>query len=1061
MNSAPKGRTLRISRPLSHELDSSPVSAFVDGIPSLSRLPAIGQPNVVKLGLCQGGILGNSLLPVVPFKVEAASPARGRRTGARRQVRAHPLLEGSRAADSLMDLVVLPTVAVAPSRLSATRRSVRVSPARKGDHLLETRVLLATLTVQNTNSSGTGSLAKDITIANSQPGDTIIIPTSIGSQIVAPNSPLIVSANMTIEGDSSSFTQVYLNSAVVGHFFFEVTAGANVTFDDLYNGGGVKVDSGATVTSEDCKYTNCTTCLYVSAGATLTSMDSRLDTDLTGIDNEGGMVSSTFDTYTNLTVPLVDNQLGTGSLTLTSCSIQNTSQAVDATLSGATTATFKNVAFTGGNAGGDFNLNAASSATVMVTNSSLDNANLSGAANYLVGFNGPGTYTFTNNTAQNDVTTAPLFNIGGDANVAISGGMFYHDVTGTTSNQEPLIQAFAGTTLNMTGVKVQGGVGITSSPAVLVGGTGDFYANAFSNVGGLEFTSNLPAVVDYNTFNVVSGDAVAALGGNLTANGNAFLSVSQSAIVAGDAELSGDLFENEGAVAVDLEQSPSSTDTISGSVFALCPAGFLSAKNGALVFQANTASNNDITAVGVPQILLVNEASSFLGNNQIDGNTQTTNVISEVGGRLYLNGTTLNGDNSGVGNTPGVIRTAGATVPAPAAGAAIGDSGGTLTMFYNNILNYGGLAVSVENSGSLILSEGDTDEFGPDGFYFDASSTGTIDHLTLDAGVGIIDAGGPLTVDNSLITGNASSIPSNILGIDVTNANLTVNGTTFVNAVLYGQENGPVKVVVYGALFTNSSAVPVNLTFANRATGTISYGGFAADATGAVVVMGDATTAFTLNTSEVANNLITTPGDSQFAAAGGLTTTFNNDAFDGNTQPAYVVYVQGTLNINNTEVAVNKSGAPTSPIAGAITVVGPLKMFDVTDVFNTTIGLSNIFVSGGASSIISSSIAYDTEVGVPNFITLAATPGTTVAIDNSIFYYDDPILFTGAVTGKYSDVQGSLAAFPFSINAGPQFAPLTTGNPNLQVYANSPVVNTGDPSQGGTMGDDPNTVPNP
>lgn len=118
----------------------------------------------------------------------------------------------------------------------------------------------ATLVVDNTGDSGTGSLRW--AIANANPGDTVTFDASLAGQTIALASTLEISQDLTIDG-SDLITPVIVSGNDTVRVFYIYTdttvtfdsltiANGNITTPEISGyyaiGGGLKVEAGATVT---------------------------------------------------------------------------------------------------------------------------------------------------------------------------------------------------------------------------------------------------------------------------------------------------------------------------------------------------------------------------------------------------------------------------------------------------------------------------------------------------------------------------------------------------------------------------------------------------------------------------------------------------------------------------------------------------------------------------------------------------------------------------------------------------------------------------------------------
>ncbi|MBV8083262.1 MAG: hypothetical protein JO247_00460, partial [Chloroflexi bacterium] len=123
----------------------------------------------------------------------------------------------------------------------AARRRRRLRPTVMA---LEGRELLSTLTVTNTNDSGTGSLRQAVLDANANPGSTIDFAPKLHGTITLTSGELKITSSVTIDGPGAKDISVSGNNASGVFEIAEIAAGFGVSISGLTITQGKAPDQG-------------------------------------------------------------------------------------------------------------------------------------------------------------------------------------------------------------------------------------------------------------------------------------------------------------------------------------------------------------------------------------------------------------------------------------------------------------------------------------------------------------------------------------------------------------------------------------------------------------------------------------------------------------------------------------------------------------------------------------------------------------------------------------------------------------------------------------------------
>jgi hypothetical protein len=206
---------------------------------------------------------------------------------------------------------------------------------------LEDRWLPSTLTVTTTADSGPGSLRAEIAAAHN--GDTIVFAPSLdGQTITLTSGELFIKHNLTIAGPGAGELTVSGNNA---SRVFEVAKPATATLSGLTISNGSAIDGGG---------------ILVDSGATLTLSNSTLSGNSA---SQGGAINNNFGTVTVISSTLTGNSatlggaiMNLGTLTVSASLLSNNSALYGGGIYNTSTATLNAAATTLSNNTADSNL---------------------------------------------------------------------------------------------------------------------------------------------------------------------------------------------------------------------------------------------------------------------------------------------------------------------------------------------------------------------------------------------------------------------------------------------------------------------------------------------------------------------------------------------------------------------------------------------------------------------------------------------------------------------------------------------------------------------------------
>ena len=451
--------------------------------------------------------------------------------------------------------------------------------------------------------------------------------------------------------------------------------------------------------------------------------------------------------------------------------------------------------------------------------------------------------------------------------------------------------------------------------------------------------------------------------------------------------------------------SPSCYNTIGEAV------GVVS--DGDTIFvHAETYHEHDITIV--TSIIITGSGSPIL-----DAGGLGSGFIIQQGAAVTINGMTVQGGNSsGINNVSGDLSLVGCLIRNNSGRGIIND--GTLTLSTTTISgNSGGII----NDGTLALS-----------------STTVSGNTTTNAGGGVFNQLGAMTMDNSAIQSNTAYEGGGVYNL----ATITMtNGSTINYNRAQGGAGGGIENRHAHLTMTNGSGLLGNtaangsgggvyndvgsvMTLDNSAVGGIGTDGNTANGSGGGIENADAESTVTIqNHSRVTGNTAHVGGAGIYTASGLLTVT--NSTISGNT--AVNSFGGGILNDGTTNITSSAISGNAAASGGGLFDGGYRHMM----VSNSTISGNTASggdggvtaVNSGTVSVTSSTVAHNGSAG------LAASFGASITLK-------DTLVADGCsgmiVSGDYNLDSGATCGFtqPHDLkNANPLLGPLQINAPGL------------------------------
>ena len=621
----------------------------------------------------------------------------------------------------------------------------------------------ATITVTNTTDSGAGSLRN--AISNANPGDTIVFTNTLsGRTIYLTSGELLVTDDLTI--DASALTKGIIIDAGQNSRVLEITPENNVILASLTltngfaaGGGGMAVDSGATLIANNCAICGNSVTNGYGAGGIYNGYIGTITLNYCTISNNCASTGGG-----------IDND---GILTLNNCILSGNyaTNGPGGGINNNVTVTFNNCLLSGnfatnGPGGGIENFN-----TVTLNNSTLANNSAS---------DGGGIYT-------EDGSILTLYNCTLSGNLAINGfgGGIASDY-GTLVLTNTIV---AGNTAfsynNISGVVFWGANNLTN---------GDPHLAPLGNYGGP--TQTMPPL---------SGSPVIDGGTDSVTN---FLATDQR----GYPRLSGGHVD---IGAVEYESSLVVTTNADSGVGSLRDVMLAVAPGGAITF-SNTLSGQTIHLASGELVISENltiDASALAGGVVIDAG-KSSRVLEITSGTVKLNSLTLtNGYLFGDGG--GAFVDGGATLTinnCTLAGNIAYDDGGGIYIYAGGTITFDNCTLASNASGkdgggiyiyydSAVMFNNCTlaGNFAYDGagLYSYAGPPVTLNNCTLAGNISSDDGGGiyagaVLSMTNTIVAGNAAYNGPNIYG-PYSGANNFIGGNPLLAPL--GNYGGPTQTM--------------------------------------------------------------------------------------------------------------------------------------------------------------------------------------------------------------------------------------------------------------------------